>query len=252
MYRLNKQAKALAAKLSKRMVTAIKRFSMIRTDDKIVVAVSGGKDSLTLLYLFTRVLKSLSFPFSFKAVHIRPDFEGCDYDPRMEQLFSLWETEYEILDVPVMARLKPGRTMNCYWCATQRRMELLRYANRHGYGTIALGHHLEDILETLFMNMAYKGEISTMMPAMEYEKYPQRVIRPLCMVKEHNIEAFSRAMGFARLTRTCIYGHTSQRLEARRALEQLASRGDYIKENLFESMCNVRFDYLPAKKKKGF
>ncbi len=227
------------------MVTAVLRFSMMRPDDKIVIAVSGGKDSLSLLYLFTRAQKSLSIPFSFKAVHIRPDFEGCDYDPRMEQLFSHWETEYEILDVPVLARLKPGRKMNCYWCATQRRMELLHYANRHGFGSIALGHHLEDILETLFMNMAYKGEISTMMPAMTYDNYPQRIIRPLCMVKERDIESFSRAMGFAQLTRTCRYGQTSPRLEARKALELLASRGDYVKENLFESMCNVRFDYLP-------
>lgn len=248
MNTLNKQARALTAKLTKRMVTAVMRFSMIQPEDKIVVAVSGGKDSLSLLYLFTRVQKSLSFPFSFKAVHIRPDFEGCDYDPQMEQLFSLWGTEYEILDVPVLARLKPGKSMNCYWCATQRRMELLHYANQHGYGSIALGHHLEDILETLFMNMAYKGEISTMMPAINYYNYAQRVIRPLCMVKERDIESFSDVMGFAQLTRTCRYGQTSQRLEAREALELLATRGDYVKENLFESMCNVRSDYLPPQK----
>jgi tRNA 2-thiocytidine biosynthesis protein TtcA len=242
---LDQAARTRAAVLSKKIARGFRRFPMISAGDRVLVALSGGKDSLTMLYLLLRLQLSWNDKFSLRALHIRPDFDGCSADARMEEIIRSWGAEYEIIDVPIAARLKPGRSLNCYWCSTQRRMELLRYAEREGFGVIALGHHQDDILETLLMNMSYKGEISTMMPVMRYDRYPQRVIRPLCYVKEREILEFSEAMGFSAYATRCPHGQTSKRLEARKALEMLASRGEYVKDKLFESMSNVNLDYLP-------
>ena len=240
-----KEAKTAAAKIAKRCVRAVQTYGMVVPDDRIVLALSGGKDSMTLAYVFSTMKKSLSVPFEVKAVHIRPDFDGCSKDPAMDEIVASWGIDVEVLPVPIQARLKPGRSLNCYWCSTQRRMELLKYADANGYTKIALGHHMDDILETLMMNMAYKGELSTMLPVMQYDKFPQKVIRPLCLVKEHEIVSFAEYMGLQSITSSCPFGQTSNRLEARKAIELLAKKGDYVKENMFRSMENVNTKYLP-------
>ncbi len=239
------KAKKIIAKLTKRTVNAIRTYNMIQSSDCVVAAVSGGKDSLTMLNILLRVQKALSAPFTLKALHVIPDFEGCARDPHLESLFNEWNVEYELLHVPILARLKPGKTMNCYWCATQRRMELLAYARKHGFSSIALGHHLEDVLESLFMNMIYQGEFSTMMPVMQYRHYPQKVIRPLCMVKEGETKQFAEQMGLTPLLSVCPFGKTSNRLVVRKAIEMLAEQGDFVKENIYRSMSNINMDYLP-------
>ena len=244
---LDREARQRAAGLSKKLARAFRTFPMLNAQDKLLIALSGGKDSLTMLYLLTRLQKSWDIPFTMKAIHIRSDFSGCSADERMEEIIASWGVDYAIIDVPIKGRLKPGRTLNCYWCSTQRRMELLRYAEANNFGVIALGHHQDDILETLLMNMAYKGEISTMMPVMQYDRYPQRVIRPLCYIKEREIVEFANVMGFSTYTTSCPYGQTSKRREARNALEVLAARGEYVKDKMFESMSRVNIEYLPVK-----
>jgi tRNA(Ile)-lysidine synthase TilS/MesJ len=106
---------------------------------------------------------------------------------------------------------------------------------------------MDDMIETLFMNMAYKGETSTMLPVMQYDRYPQRVVRPLAHVKEEEIERFVDRLGISSFTCTCPYGATSQRSEVRQVLEQLARTAPSVKENLFKAMCNVNPRYLPAR-----
>ena len=241
---MDKEADRLSVSITNKIVRAHKNFGMFRRVKRLLVAVSGGKDSMTLLYNLPRVKKALSLDMEIKALHIRPDFEGCPKDGNMERLFQSWGTEYAILDVPVMARLKPGRSMNCYWCSTQRRTELLNYAREHGFDAIALGHHMDDMIETLFMNMAYKGEISTMLPVMQYDRYPQQILRPLAHVKEEEIERFVERLGISSFTCTCPYGATSQRSEVRDIVEQLARTAPSVKENLFKAMGNVNRRYL--------
>ncbi|MBN2510053.1 MAG: tRNA 2-thiocytidine biosynthesis protein TtcA [Spirochaetales bacterium] len=242
---VTREAKAAAAKIAKRCVRGVQTYGMISPGDRIILALSGGKDSMSLAYALSTMQKSLGYDFYVKAVHIQPDFDGCTKDRRMDAIVQDWGIEVETLQVPIKGRLKPGRSLNCYWCSTQRRTELLRYAAENDFSKIALGHHMDDILETLLMNMAYKGEISTMLPMVKYDKYPQYVIRPLCLVKEHEIVAFAREMGLSSVASTCPYGQTSNRLEARRAIDLLAAKGDYVKENLFAAMSNVNTRYMP-------
>ena len=120
----------------------------------------------------------------------------------------------------------------------------LNYAIKNGYNKIALGHHKDDILETFLMNMIEKGELSTMIPKLKYEKYPVSIIRPLCYVNEESIIEYARKEGYLGFTCTCSYQDNSTRKEARKKLDLLTD-GDIKKKNhIFNSLKNVRRDYL--------
>ncbi len=232
--------------LSRKIDKAILKFDLIEPGDKILIAVSGGKDSLTLAYFLGHKMESFPIPFELGAVHIEPDFAGCGKNPDMERFMSEWNIPFETITVPIMGRLKPGRTMNCYWCSTQRRMELIRYAGEHGYNKIALGHHMDDMLETFFMNMIYKSELSSMLPKLKYDRYPYTVIRPLAYVKEEEIIQFASKTAILEAAGTCSYGTTSHRLDVRRILDEMAAReGEHVKENIFEALNNPNHRYMP-------
>ena len=97
-------------------------------------------------------------------------------------------------------------------------MELMKHADRYGYTKIALGHHLDDIIETFFMNMSYKAELSTMLPVLHYDDYPHTVIRPLSLVKAREITAFANEIGIGSPTCACPYDRTSKRRKMRKAI----------------------------------
>ncbi|MDC7240511.1 MAG: ATP-binding protein [Spirochaetales bacterium] len=232
--------------LSRKVDKAILKFNLIEPGDKILLAVSGGKDSLAMSYFMGHKQKKFPIPFELGAVHIEGDFPGCGKSPVMAELMAEWDIPFEIVKVPIMERLKPGKTMNCYWCSTQRRMELLRYAGDNGYNKIALGHHMDDILETFFMNMMYKSELSTMLPRLKYDRYPFTVIRPLAYVKEQEIIDFAESRDLLKAAAVCSYGATSNRLDARSVIEEIAAKeGQHIKDNIFEAMCSPVHRYMP-------
>jgi tRNA 2-thiocytidine biosynthesis protein TtcA len=134
--------------------------------------------------------------------------------------------------------------MNCYWCSTQRRTELLKYAMDNGYNKIALGHHMDDILETFFMNMTLKGELSTMPARLAYTKYPVSIIRPLALVEERQIIEFSRSNGFSSITCTCSFGANSKRRDLRGKIKVFTGGSSSVKRRIFAAMGNVNIDYL--------
>lgn len=229
------------AKLSE---VALRRYSMIGKKDRILIGTSGGKDSTTLAYDLAVKRRWWGDPFEILALHIGTDV-GTPPDPApLEALFGEWGVPFARLHVPVVGRLKPGERMNCYWCSTQRRTELIRYALANGFNKIALGHHLDDIVETLLMNMLHKGEISTMPPVVRYAKYPLAVIRPLALCEERQIIAFAEEKGFAGAVCACGFDGASRRREIREKIRALTGDSGELKRNLFRSMSNVNAEYL--------
>lgn len=218
---------------------------MIDEGDRILVAVSGGKDSMTLLYHLLQKRNRLPVHYSLGAVHVQTDFCNCGKKSKMYDILKSWQIDCDAIEVPVIARLRPGKKMNCYWCSTQRRTELMKYATKHGYTKIALGHHMDDILETLLMNMAYKSELSTMLPVLKYDKYPHTVIRPLAEVKEREIVEFAKSIGIYGLLCTCPYGINSKRRELREKIEYLTDGAEYMKDNILGSLSNINYRYMP-------
>lgn len=230
-------------RITRKIDKAILKFKLIEPGDRILLGVSGGKDSLTLAYHLIRKQKNYPIPYTLEAVNIEPDFPNGADNKSFLQLLETWGLPCPVRKVPVKARLKEGRKMNCYWCSTQRRMELMKEAERRGCNKIALGHHMDDILETFLMNMAYKGELSTMLPLMKYNKYPFSVIRPLAYVQEKEIISFSEDMDFARISCTCNFDTRSRRHPARDAIEALSDHPS-VRDSMFHALGNIKREYM--------
>lgn len=219
-------------------------YNLIQDGDKILVGASGGKDSTALIEYFSNRLKRKNANFTFKALNIQTEFGGA-LPESIVKLFSEWNVDLEVIKVDVQGRLKDGKKMNCYWCTTQRRTELNRYAMEHGFNKIALGHHADDVLETLIMNALQKGQLSTMIPSLKYEKYPVTIIRPLYYAMESVIIEHAKAQGYYGYTCTCNFQDNSTRKSAREKIKIITENNPKLKQHLFDSIKNINSDYLP-------
>ncbi len=223
---------------------AVTDYNFIEDGDKILIGASGGKDSTSLIQYFAMRKFHRKENFEFAALHVESGV-GSSISPLLIDLFKTWNVDPVIINADVLERLKPGRKMNCWWCSTQRRTELNNYAMEHGFNKVALGHHLDDVLETLLMNAMNKGELSTMPPRLKYDKYPITIIRPLCLADEKTIIQHSDEQGYINGTCTCNYQDNSGRKEMRKRLADL-TEGDYtLKRRLFDSLRNIKTEYLP-------
>lgn len=223
---------------------AVFEYNIIEDGDRILIGASGGKDSTALIEYFAMRSRRKNCNFQYKALAVQSDF-APPFPENIRKYFEEWNVPFEIIDVDIMGRLKEGRKMNCYWCSTQRRTELLRYAIANGYNKIALGHHLDDILETLLMNMIEHQKLTAMPPVLQYEKYPVKIIRPLCYCAESSIIEHGRKAGYLGWTCTCSYQDNSTRKTARKQLEFLTGGDVRKKQHMFESLKNIDRTYLP-------
>lgn len=221
-------------------------FNLVEDGDRILVGASGGKDSTALIQYFSNRMRRENPNFSYTALHVQTEFSG-PLPESIQNLFDEWNVPLVNVEIDVSARLKEGRGMNCYWCSTQRRTELNNYAIENGFNKIALGHHADDVLETLVMNALHSGVLSTMIPSLEYEKYPVTLIRPLYYAFESEIVDHAKENGFYGFTCTCDFQSNSTRKSARAKIAMLTEENPSLKQHLFDSMFNVNLDYLPKK-----
>ena len=231
-------------KLSSLIDKACFDYNLIEKSDRILIGASGGKDSTALIKYFADRARRPDCGFEYKALFIKNDF-APDFPAGITDLFRQWGVPFEQLNVNVLERVKAGQKMSCWWCSTQRRTELLNYAIANGYNKIALGHHMDDILETLLMNMLNKGELASMPPSLKYDNFPVTIIRPLCYVSEKRLIEEAKEGGYAGYTCSCDYQDNSGRKEARAKLEALTDGDQAKKERLFASMRNIQPLYLP-------
>jgi tRNA 2-thiocytidine biosynthesis protein TtcA len=223
---------------------AVLERRLIENGDRILIAVSGGKDSTVLAWVLSLLRRSLKQSYSLEAVHISSDFCSCCKKSALSQKLEAWDIPFTDLFVPVIGRLKEGKKMNCYWCSTQRRTELLKYALDRGCNKIALGHHLDDIIETFFMNLAGKGELSAMPMLLRYRKYPLSLIRPLGYLEEQQIIACAEEQGILRAACTCPYGLHSRRRLVRRGLEGFTGNSGAVKRRILRALSSGAVDML--------
>ncbi|QEJ95476.1 tRNA 2-thiocytidine biosynthesis TtcA family protein [Treponema phagedenis] len=231
-------------KLFRTIDKAVSDYQMIKDGDRILIGASGGKDSTALAEYFAARLKRRDAQFTVSAMHIATDI-GSPFNQNLAELFERWGIPLIIKTVSVLGRLKERHRMNCWWCSSQRRTELNNFALKNGFNKIALGHHLDDILETLLMNALGKGILSTMPPVLQFEKYPITMIRPLCLADIPMIVRHAQMQNYFSSTCTCNYQSNSTRKEARSRLDALTGGSYELKLKLFTSLKNIRPQYLP-------
>ncbi len=230
--------------IRKMVVKATLERHLIENGDRILVAVSGGKDSTVLAWALSAIRSALKLDYALEAIHVKADFPNSFDGEALAANLASWGIPYREVEVPVVARLKEGRKMNCYWCSTQRRTELLKYAIENGFNKIALGHHMDDILETFMMNMLNSGKMLAMPMRLRYAKYPVSLIRPLGYLEEKQIIKYADEVGILKTTCTCDYGANSSRKEMRRRIAELTRDSPDAKRRMMEALASGPKDLL--------
>jgi tRNA 2-thiocytidine biosynthesis protein TtcA len=222
--------------VKKLVIKAVMERNLIENGDRILIAASGGKDSTIMAWALNAVRPALKRDYDLAAVHISSDFCACCKKAELAKSLAEWGVSFTDIFTPIIKRLKSGRKMNCYWCSTQRRTELLKYAVEHNFNKIALGHHMDDIVETFFMNMTEKGELSTMPLFLKYQKYPVSLIRPLGYVEERQIILCAEEKGVLKAACTCPFGINSNRRVIRRRIEDFIGGSSAVKRRIFKAI----------------
>ncbi len=221
------------------VVEAVRHYGMIEPGEKILAAVSGGKDSLTLLHILNELSHRKESRFELRAVHIRTDFHcgGCVHREALSQIFEGMGIAYYFRKTFVLDEKK--RT-NCFWCSWNRRKTLFELAHKLGIRKIAFGHHKDDIIETSLLNLFFHGEISSMIPRQELFSGKIVIIRPLCFVEEEQIRSFARERNFPTQLCQCPFGAASKRRLIKEVIKSLSAKWPTLKvrDSLFQSFSN--------------
>ena len=236
---VSKEIKRLSGK-------AIHNFEMIRDGDHVVVAVSGGKDSMTLLWLLRERIKRIPIDYRITAVHVDPGF-GADSGRRMEAFFTENGFEHRVVktDIGLQAHGPNNRENPCFLCSHLRRKILFEVADEIHANRIALGHHKDDIIETFFINIFYGASVSTMLPLQELFNGRLTIIRPLYFIEEDLIQRYAKSMDWPKIELNCPTAGFSKREDIKNMLGSFYKSNRKIKGNVFHALQNVSMDYLP-------
>ena len=240
---------------------AINEYEMIKDGDKIAVCISGGKDSMLMAKLFQELERHGKKNFEVVFLVMNPGYNEVNYETIMNNA--------KILNVPITVfRTEIFDTVAditdspCYLCARMRRGHLYSKARELGCNKIALGHHFDDVIETIVMGMLYGAQIQTMMPKLHSTNFPgMELIRPLYLIREDDIIHWARYNDLhfiqcaCRFTENCAScGGTkkgSKRAEIKELIHSLEKKSPYIAKNIFRSVENVNLNTVIAYKKAG-
>ena len=235
-------------KVDEKVRRAIREYGLIDDGDKILIGLSGGKDSLALMELLGRRSRIFRPKFELLAAHVV--MRNIPYASDMDYLRQLAEGQGIplVLHETSFDASTDTRKSPCFLCSWTRRKALFEIAKANGCNKIALGHHQDDILETLLMNLTHQGAFGTMPPKLTMNKFAMEIIRPLCLVSEKDLTALAAQRGYKRQLKNCPYESGSSRKEMKEILARLEAINPDARHSLWSSMTHIQPDYLPKKK----
>lgn len=220
-------------------------YDMLQDGDRVLVALSGGKDSLMLLRLLAAQSKLYKPRVEVEAAHVVMDNIPYETDSAfLQEYCDVQGVRLHILHSS-FDETKDGRKTKCFLCSWNRRKTLFTFASDNAFNKLALGHHQDDIIVTLLMNQMFEGSIQTMPPRLTMRHYPVTIIRPLCLVPEYMIEEEARRLAFARQKRPCPYETVTHRETVTRLFRQMEQINPEARYSLWHSMKNIHTDLLP-------
>ena len=243
-----------------RFTKAIREYELVKEGDKVAVCISGGKDSMLMAKLFQELKRHNKFPFEVVFLVMDPG-----YSPENRQII---ENNAKKLNIPVtifesdiFESVFNIEKSPCYLCARMRRGYLYHKAQELGCNKIALGHHYDDVIETILMGMLYGAQVQTMMPKLHSTNFEgMELIRPLYLVREDDIKKWRDyndlhfiqcACKFTDTCTTCGGENASKRVEVKNLIRQLKETNPFVEGNIFKSVENVNLSTIVAYKKDG-
>ena len=244
-----------------RFTKAINEYELIQNGDKIAVCISGGKDSMLMAKLFQELKRHGKIDFEVEYLVMNPGYNQVNFD---QILFNakLLEVPITVFDSEIFDVVADEDDSPCYLCARMRRGYLYSKAQELGCNKIALGHHFDDVIETIVMGMMYGAQIQTMMPKLHSTNFAgMELIRPMYLIREEDIIRWCEENELEFIRCACRFtekrdsyddvGQVSKRAEVKELIRELRKKSPYIEMNIFRSVENVNVNTVIAYKKDG-
>jgi len=220
---------------------AVHNYGLVRDGDQVAVGLSGGKDSLSLLWLLAERRRRVPIDFGLKAVWIDMGLPGFD-GPALASFCRALDVEL----IALRADWDPAELGGCYPCARQRRKRLFQAAEEAGCGVVALGHNLDDAVETFFMNLIDHASASTILPKQDFFSGRFQVIRPLILISAAKLDRFAAELALPVQPMDCPLAGQSSRAGFRGWLEPLYKKHPRARENIFRALTHFSDGSVPG------
>ena len=235
---------------------AVDRYGLVSPGDAIAVCISGGKDSMLLAKLM-QLYQAERGDFDLRFLIMDPGYNP-ENRQRVEENARLLGIPYTLFESEIFSVANAQTKNPCFLCARMRRGHLYSMARSQGCGTIALGHHFNDVIETTVMAMCWGGQLQAMAPVLDASHFPgMRLIRPLYLVHEDDIIAWRDANGLSFIRCACRFteqseeDHTSKRLEVKKLLQRLRDEDPGVEQRVFDSLHHLQAETFPGWKRGG-
>lgn len=243
-----------------RFVKAVKEYKLIKDGDKVMVCISGGKDSFLLAKCIQELERHSQIKFNVEYVVMDPGYNEFNRN-KIEENASILNIPIQIFESQIFEAVSNmDLNISCYMCARMRRGHLYSKAQELGCNKIALGHHFDDVIETTLLSMFYGSEIKTMMPKLHSDNYEGiELIRPLYLVKESSIITWAKSNELSFINCACRFTEnceltaegTSKRKEMKNLIKDLRKKNPDIDYNIFKSMDNINLNCVLGTKRDG-
>lgn len=250
--------KTYKKKIWKPFCKAINEYELIQPHDKIAVCISGGKDSMLMAKLFQELKKHNKFPFELVFLVMDPGYNQ-ENRKKIEDNFRRLGVPIQVFETTIFDSVVHIEKSPCYLCARMRRGNLYAKAKELGCNKIALGHHYDDVIETILMGMLYGAQIQTMMPKLHSQNFAgMELIRPMYLIREEYIKRWRDRHGLEFLQCACKFTeensnvndeeNKSKRLEIKKLIQELKKVNPFVEGNIFKSVENVNLKTVIAYK----
>ena len=238
------EAEKIEYRITKLFHKGCVEYGLIEDKDRILVALSGGKDSLMLLRLLARQSRLHKPAIKVEAAHVIMD--NIPYETDRSYLVRYCDelgVKLHILHTSFEESTDKRKT-KCFLCSWNRRKTLFTFASEHGFNKVALGHHQDDIIITMLMNQTFEGSFQTMPPKLKMEHYPLSLIRPMCLVPESLVKTIAQLLCFEKQKALCPYETVTHRATMTELFHKLEETNPEARYSLWNAMKNVHHELL--------